>query len=1092
MTNIRIEVLNKCEQVGCRWLVNVYLIYIHKELPPKLYEEICGLFYNKVIQDCRYYSYNENLKEVQYDFIEPQAEWGLEISFLPGMTDNVGNTAKQIVREYLINKDYIDENVYIKTRSSKLILSQGNLPTEDDIKQEFNPITEYCTLICKNYSWKYYGKSNTPPGVIPVPRHWDPENFKQLYNENWIPVSSTGMTGGETGMTEGRAGDTHPCVIPARDQEKENGSQCRSTGMTREGTGMTEKKAGMTGESTGVISSSNGAKSVDLNVSDQELEKISRDGIDGNGTLGLSLAAMRATKDYFKKLNRNPYDIELESLAQTWSEHCKHNIFCSPIDEIKDGLYAHYIKRATREINSDICVSVFSDNAGGIIFDDDYLIVDKVETHNSPSALDPFGGAMTGVLGVNRDIVGFGKGAEPIMNTYYFCFAKGAKGKFYRDKERTDEILPPKYIMKEVIHGVNVAGNCSGIPTQLGSVYFDDRFCGKPLVFVGSVGIIPRNINNAPSHIKGPKNGDKIVIIGGRVGRDGIHGATFSSEALSGNSPSTIVQIGDPITQKKLSNAALEARDLDLYNAITDNGAGGLSSSIGEMGKDGFEVDLSKVLLKNDGMAPWEIWISESQERMTLAVPEENLPMFKQIMKKHDVEVCVIGEFNGSGKAVVKCPKGKVIMDIGTEFLHDGNPKVHLQTKPWSKESAVSFPVIPVLDTGIQQVKPANILRQNSSNGGIECEMDSSVSYLHDTLCVSATCMTSSQETELKEMLSRPNICSKEFIVVQYDHEVQGSSVLKPLQGKGRMCSEAIVSRPVLSSNKGVVKSQGFGSSYGEIDTYHMAACAIDTAIRNYVAAGGNINHLALLDNFCWCDAYNPERLWQLKRAAEACYDFATAFKTPFISGKDSMFNDFKGYDENGEKVIISAPPSLLISAIGIIENIENAVSLDVKMPGDLIYVLGETLDELGRSEYQLYGGIGNNNVPKVDAKSARKLYERYNQAIKDGIIASAIAPNLGGLVIALAKSLIAGDLGAEIDLSLVPIGKIQNTDIINKIIMFSESQSRILVTIAPHNQKRFEELFEGAVYSCIGKVTEKKVLNIKDVLKVDLKDVAC
>ncbi len=1030
MANIRIEVLNKCEQIGCRWLVNVYSIYIRKELPSKLYEEICGLFYNKVIQNCRYYSYNENLEEVPYDFIEPQAKWGLEISFLPGMTDNVGNTVKQIVREYLISKGYIDQPVIpapsfvipvldtgiqkektqipasragmtpieIKARSSKLILSQGDLPTEDDIKQEFNPITEYCTLICKennNYSWKYYGKyKSLNSGVIPA---------RDQEKKEWIPVSSTGMT---------------------------------------------EKKAGMTKESTGVISSSNGAKSVDLNVSDQELEKISRDGIDGNGTLGLSLAAMKAIKDYFKKLGRNPYDIELESLAQTWSEHCKHNIFCSPIDEIKDGLYAHYIKRATREINSDICVSVFSDNAGGIIFDDDYLIVDKVETHNSPSALDPFGGAMTGVLGVNRDIVGFGKGAEPIMNTYYFCFAKEAKGKFYRDKERTDEILPPKYIMKEVIHGVNVAGNCSGIPTQLGSVYFDDRFCGKPLVFVGSIGIIPRNINNAPSHIKGPKNGDKIVIIGGRVGRDGIHGATFSSEALSGNSPSTIVQIGDPITQKKLSNAVIKARDLDLYNAITDNGAGGLSSSIGEMGKDGFEVDLSKVLLKNDGMAQWEIWISESQERMTLAVPEENLPMFKQIMKKHDVEVCVIGEFNESGKAVVKCPEGTVIMDIETEFLHDGNPKVHLQTKPWSK--------------GL----PA--------------------------LCAGMTTSSPSLAIELKEMLSRPNICSKEFIVVQYDHEVQGSSVLKPLQGKGRVCSEAIVSRPILSSNKGVVKSQGFGSSYGEIDTYHMAACAIDTAIRNYVAAGGNINHLALLDNFCWCDAYNPERLWQLKKAAEACYDFATAFKTPFISGKDSMFNDFKGYDENGEKVIISAPPSLLISAIGIIENIENAVSLDVKMPGDLIYVLGETLDELGRSEYQLYSGIGNNNVPKVDAKSARKLYERYNQARKDGIIASAIAPNLGGLVIALAKSLIAGDLGAEIDLSLVPIGKIQNTDIINKIIMFSESQSRILVTIAPQNQKRFEELFEGAVYSCIGKVTEKKVLNIKDVFKVDLKDVAC
>ncbi|OAB82344.1 phosphoribosylformylglycinamidine synthase [Wolbachia endosymbiont of Laodelphax striatellus] len=1021
MANIRIEVFNKCEQVGRRRIVNVYLIYISKELPSKLHEEICGLFYNKAIQDCRYYSYNENLEEVQYNFIEPQAKWGLEISFLPGMTDNVGNTVKQIVREYLMSKGHIDESVSIKARSSKLILSQGGFPTEDDIKQEFNPITEYCTLVYKengNCHWKYYSKPNTPPGVITA---------RDQEKKEWIPVSNTGMTPGN-----------------------------------------------------------NGAKSVKLNVSDQELEKISRDGIDGNGTLGLSLAAIKAIKDYFKKLGRNPYDIELESLAQTWSEHCKHNIFCSPIDEIKDGLYAHYIKRATREINSNICVSVFSDNAGGIIFDDDYLIVDKVETHNSPSALDPFGGAMTGVLGVNRDIVGFGKGAEPIMNTYYFCFAKESKGKLYRDKERTDEILPPKYIMKEVIHGVNVAGNCSGIPTQLGSVYFDDRFCGKPLVFVGSVGIIPRSINNVPSHIKGPKNGDKIVIIGGRVGRDGIHGATFSSEALSGNSPSTIVQIGDPITQKKLSNAVVEARDLGLYNAITDNGAGGLSSSIGEMGKDGFEVDLSKVLIKNDGMAPWEIWISESQERMTLAVPEENLPAFKQIMKTHDVEVCVIGEFNKSGKAVVKCPPEAAIMDIETEFLHDGNPKVHLQTKPWSKKSAVYFPVMQVADTGIQQVKPANILRQNSSNGGIECEMDSS---LHDTLCVSATCMTSSQETELKEMLSRPNICSKEFIVVQYDHEVQGSSVLKPLQGKGRVCSEAIVSRPILSSNKGVVKSQGFGSSYGEIDTYHMAACAIDTAIRNYVAAGGNINHLALLDNFCWCDAYNPERLWQLKRAAEACYDFATAFKTPFISGKDSMFNDFKGYDENGEKVMISAPPSLLISAIGVIDNIENAVSLDVKMPEDLIYVLGTTHDELGRSEYQLYSGIDNNNVPKVDAKSARKLYERYNQAIKDDIIVSAIAPNLGGLIIALAKSLIAGDLGAEIDLSLVPIGKKQNTDIINKIIMFSESQSRILVTIAPQNQRKFEELFKGIVFSCIGKVTEEKALNIKDIIRIDLKD---
>ncbi|WP_168464254.1 phosphoribosylformylglycinamidine synthase subunit PurL [Wolbachia endosymbiont of Ctenocephalides felis wCfeT] len=1003
MINIRIEVLNKHLQSQ---VVDVYSIYIRKELPQELYEEICGLLHNKVIQDCRCYSYNESLEEVQYEL---SADWGLEISFLPGMTDNIGNTVKQIVKEYLVGKGHIDEDVYVKARSSKLILGYGNVPAVSDIKEQFNPITEYCTLVYKendNCRWKHYGKSNTKLSDAPMLRFRDPESSSQLHKENLIPASGAGMT--------------------------------------------TEK----------VRVADSKVKSVSLNISDQELEVISRDGIDGNGTLGLSLEAMKAIRDYFNKLGRDPYDIELESLAQTWSEHCKHNIFCSPIDEIKDGLYAHYIKRATREINSGICVSVFSDNAGGIVFDDDYLIVDKVETHNSPSALDPFGGAMTGVLGVNRDIVGFGKGAEPIMNTYYFCFAKGIKGKLYRDEECTDEILSPKYIMKEVIHGVNTAGNCSGIPTQLGSVYFDDRFCGKPLVFVGSVGIIPRDINNVPSHIKEPKIGDKIVVIGGRVGRDGIHGATFSSEALSGNSPSTVVQIGDPITQKKLSNAVVEARDLSLYSAITDNGAGGLSSSVGEMGKNGFEVDIGKIPLKNDDMNPWEIWISESQERMTLAVPEENLPAFKQIMKKHNVEVSVIGEFSDSGRAVIKCSQGTVIMDIETEFLHDGNPKMHLHTKPWFQEATVapvSSSVIPVLDTGIQQASPNDTLYAGSS---------------------------ASLEVELKEMLSRPNICSKEFIVVQYDHEVQGSSVLKPLQGRGRVCSEAVVSRPILSSNRGVVKSQGFGSSYGEIDIYHMAACAIDTAIRNYVAAGGNINHLALLDNFCWCDAYNPERLWQLKKAAEACYDYATAFKAPFISGKDSMFNDFKGYNENGEKVMISAPPSLLISAIGVIENVENAVSLDVKMPGDLIYVLGATDNELGRSEYQLYSGFGDNNVPKVDAKSARKLYECYNEAVGEGIIVSAIAPNLGGLIIALAKSLIAGDFGAEVDLS-----QMQNLDV--RVAMFSESQSRILVTIAPQDQKRFEDLFKDVTYSCIGRVTEKKMLNIQDIAKVEVESLA-
>ncbi len=1012
MTTIRIEILNKSLNTNLTSQADVYLVTASHLIDSSLCEKICKMLSHPVVQCYRYYCFDHSstLKS-EYKFIEPKADWALEISFLPGVTDNLGNTAKQMIYEY--TGDQMSFTKSLNVKSAKLILGQGDLPSIDEIKKQFNPLIQRCQLIQKinnSYIWKNY----------------------------------------------------------------DNGS-------------FREKEIISTDEKV----RSTITQFINLEVQDDELETISKNGIDGNGSLGLSLPAMKAIQAYFRSMKRNPSDIELETLAQTWSEHCKHNIFSAPIDDIEDGLYQHYIKRATHEINSDICVSVFSDNAGGIVFNrpilklacerqvletygtenrsvldihedlstgvtkqlstevefqnrsnDDFLIVAKVETHNSPSALDPFGGAMTGILGVNRDIIGFGKGAKPIMNTYYFCFAETMPEKLYRDKECTNEVLHPEFIMNGVIHGVNVGGNCSGIPTTLGSVYFDDRFCGKPLVFVGSLGIIPRSINGEPSHIKQPKNGDKIVIVGGRTGRDGIHGATFSSSALTSSSPATAVQIGDPITQKKLSCAIIEARDLNLYNAITDNGAGGLSSSVGEMGKDGFEADLSQVLLKNSSMAPWEIWISESQERMTLAVPVEKFEMLKKIMKKHDVELCVVGEFTSSGRAVVKSSsEGKIIMDIDTDFLHNGNPKIPLKTKVWSKqpvEIKKRFTDIPL-------------------------------------------------ETQLYEMIKRSNICSKEFIVTQYDHEVQGSSVLKPLQGKGRVCSEAVVIRPVLSSERGVVKSQGFGSSYGEVDTYHMAACAIDTAIRNYIAIGGNIDHLALLDNFCWCDSTNPERLWQLKKAAQSCYDYAKAFNTPFISGKDSMFNDFKGYNNSGDEVIISAPPSLLISAVGIIEDIENAISLDVKFPGDLIYVLGTTYNELGRSEYQLYSGIGSNDVPKVTAKSAKQLYKTYGRAVEKKLIASAIAPNLGGLIIALIKSLIAGQLGAQIDLSKVITEGIEDESITDKVIMFSESQSRIIVTIAPENKKEFEELFRDIPYANIGVITEEKSLNLNDTTTINL-----
>lgn len=780
---------------------------------------------------------------------------------------------------------------------------------------------------------------------------------------------------------------------------------------------------------------------VNLNISEEELLKLGREGIPNKdfsrrGPLALEKESLEVIKKYFAAEGRNPKDIELESIAQTWSEHCKHTIFAAEIDDNKDGLYKGYIKRATEEIRKkkgkkDFCVSVFSDNSGGIIFDENWVITDKAETHNSPSALDPFGGAITGIVGVNRDCIGFGKGAKPIINKYGYCVGLPDDCEpIYRDKKLTAPALSPKRILEGVIEGVNAGGNCSGIPTPQGFVYFHKDYKGKPLIFVGTVGLIPRKINGKPGWEKCAKKGDKIVMIGGRVGQDGIHGATFSSEALSAGSPATAVQIGDPITQKKFSDALVkEARDLDLYNSITDDGAGGLSCSVAEMAKEcgGCKVELEKVPLKYPNLEPWKIWISESQERMTLAVAPQKLKTFTEVMKKHGVEVSVIGEFTDSGRCEVSY-NGETIMDLDMNFLHNGLPRKKIQTTyKKSKLSNTKFP------------EPTDLT-----------------------------------ET-LLNMLARPNICSYEFITTQYDHNVQGGSVLKPLQGIGRINSPTSITKPFPESSKGIICSQGLYPLYSDIDSYHMAACSIDTAVRNIIAAGGTLDHLALMDNFCWCSSDEKERLGELKAAVEACYDYAVAYGTPYISGKDSMFNDFKGFDKDGKAIKISAPPTLLISSLGVIHDITKAVSLDPKFPGDLIYILGETKSELGGSEYFTNG----NNVPQVDAKQAKKLYKKFTEATEKRLIASALSPGIGGLGITLAKKAIAGQLGMEIDLGKLP----DRAD----YILFSENQSRIVVTIDPKRQKEFEKHFKDIPFALLGIITDDKNFVIKNLVKTNL-----
>ena len=776
---------------------------------------------------------------------------------------------------------------------------------------------------------------------------------------------------------------------------------------------------------------------INLDVSDEELVKIGKAGIldpvtkTRRGPLALDLDYMNAIKAYFEKEGRKPTDVELEAIAQTWSEHCKHTIFAARLDDIEEGIFKRFIKRVTQEIRkelgeNDFCLSVFKDNSGAIIFDDNYMVTHKVETHNSPSALDPFGGAITGIVGVNRDTIGFGRGALPIANIYGYCFGRPEDNEIlFRGENRTSPVLPPRRIMDGVIHGVNVGGNCSGIPTPQGFLFFDDCYKGKPLVFVGTIGLVPRKLPDGRlGHEKKAMPGDNIVVVGGRVGKDGIHGATFSSEALDKGSPATAVQIGDPITQKKLSDAIIkEARDLHLYNCITDNGAGGLSSSVAEMARDsgGFTVELEKSPLKYPGLQPWEVWVSESQERMTLAVSDKQLPDFLELMKDRGVEATVIGSFNDSGRAIVHY-NGREVMNLDMEFLHDGLPKRRLVTEPYPNVT-----------------EEADIKVEN-------------------------------QQELFENILGSHNQASFEFISKQYDHEVQGTSVIKPLQGKGRVNGTATVLRPVFESKKGIVISQALYPRLSKISCYDMAACAIDTAIRNCVAVGADINHLALLDNFCWCSSNDPRRLRQLKDACRACYDYATTFKTPFISGKDSMFNDFKGYDNDSNPLKISVYPTLLISAIGVIEDVRQTNTIDLKLTGDLIYLIGNTMDECGGSDfYHAYSKIGS-KAPRIDAKQARKLYEKMYELHKKGLLSACSSVGAGGIAMTLAKMAIAGQKGASIDISKIP-----SDDLSPEKILYSESQSRFIVSINPENKKAFENEMNDFSITRIGIVKNNK-----------------
>lgn len=756
--------------------------------------------------------------------------------------------------------------------------------------------------------------------------------------------------------------------------------------------------------------------------------------------LFLSLEEMHAIRDEFHRLERDPTDVELEILAQTWSEHCQHKTFkakihyvCQggmprvlptgrapspPYEETITGLLHTYLRAATERLGLGWVRSAFVDNAGIIDFDDEFEVSFKVETHNHPSALEPFGGANTGIGGVIRDVIGVS--GRPIANTDVLCFGPLDMTR----EEMPDGILHPRRIARGVIAGIEDYGNKMGIPTVSGAILYDRDYAANPLVYCGCVGLARKG-----QHRCDPRPGDLCVTLGGRTGRDGIHGVTFASAELThetGQTVGSVVQIGDPITEKAMLEAVIRARDEGLYHAITDCGGGGFSSAVGEMGQEvGVEVELSDVPLKYPGLRPWEIWLSEAQERMVLAIPPENLPRLKEICDSLDVELTVIGHFIGDGRLRVRYDD-KIAADMDMQFVHKGWRKSPMRAE-WVP------PAFPEPDIA----PPADLT------------------------------------PILLRALAHPDVASKEPVIRRYDHEVQGATIVKPLVGVADDGpSDAAVLRPLETEGwRGLALGCGINPNYGRVDPYAMAWAVVDEAVRNVVCVGADPDRIALLDNFCWGNPALPDRLGGLVRAAQGCHDAALAYGTPFISGKDSLNNEY--VDPQGQKRAI--PPTLLISSLGIVPDVREAVTMDLKSAGNLLYVVGETRAEMGASLYhRLHDAMGN-SVP-APVPDAIETMHALHRAMRDGLVRACHDLSEGGLAVAAAEMAFAGRLGLDLDLAPLPRTLDVETD---AVALFSESSARFLVEVAPDEAAAFEEALAGRPVARLGRVIGEDLFRV-------------
>jgi phosphoribosylformylglycinamidine synthase II len=771
-------------------------------------------------------------------------------------------------------------------------------------------------------------------------------------------------------------------------------------------------------------------------LSDEDLARLSRD-----RCLALSVAELRAVREHFRSLGRDPVEIELETIAQTWSEHCCHKTLTSPVTyEGPTGRveFANLLKEtvfaATQAVRAacgagDWCVSVFRDNSGVVRFDGDHDICVKVETHNHPSAIEPYGGAATGLGGVIRDVLGTGLAARPIANLDVFCVAP-------LDTPAATlppGVIPPRRLLAGIVAGVRDYGNRMGIPTIAGGVAFEPGYLGNPLVFCGTVGIMPRG------HATGVvQAGDLVVVAGGRTGRDGIHGATFSSIELSSQSESEsggAVQIGHAIHEKTLTDFVLEAARQRLFHALTDCGAGGLSSAVGEMGAElGAEIELDRVPLKYDGLSATEVWISEAQERMVLAVPPADWEKLAAVAAAEGVEATAIGRFSGSGKLVLRW-QGEVAGELDCHFLHEGRPRQTLVAR--SSQPAVRPP----------QWQP-------------------------DSLAAT-----------LLAVLALPDVASKEWIIRQYDHEVQGASVTKPLLGPGSGPADGTVIRGVLGRDRGIALGVGLRHRLGRIDPYQMAAGGIVEAIANVVAAGADPDRIALLDNFCWGDTRSPETLGPLVEACRACHDLAIAFAAPFVSGKDSLNNVFAYTDESGTAREISIPPTLLATALGQVPDVRRAVSPDLKRPGSRLAIVGRSRPDTAGSQLELAGRVSGGSVPTVDPDACRAAIRGVARAQAAGAVSACHDLSDGGLATGLAEMAIGGRLGASIALAKVPFeadepGAPNARDL---AIAFGESPGRFLCEVPPAAAEAFAAALGDVPWAFVGEVLAEPHVELVD-----------